>query len=646
MNTEAQKQTEFTKAPDVPTKKKQRLIFFIACGIAVALTLLYLAVFFTPKKVVLNFAGETCVPHLLIAPQLQITDIEEFLFTTKNELRVGPVVLASTTLCTTYASQPTPGEKSTSIALLNGLVFKKEFIISTPALPVVKESAFTAPVSSVLPLSLPLTQQDTIHTYQLSTGSATAPCTSSNAAHITCAIKELGLAPDTEYSLQLKRSYKEETPATVTARTIKTLLPLALKEAGLHNEQIIYTDLQNAQFTFDHPITKDVRILLTNTDTPDQKIAIDTQVDGAVLTLTFPKDMKRKATYALVLDQVIGENGSSLASPITTTFTLSGGPSVKSVSIGASNVAQNGSITLTFDQPLKGGVDVTRYISVAGVTGTIQRQSDATVTIKLTGAALCTPFTISVDKGLESGVSTQISDGPWSHTSRIVCGTSSVIGYSVKDRPIVAYYFGSGPTTILFTGAIHGNEKSAYSTMTGWVDHLQANAHKIPTGKRVVIVPNLNPDGIAANSRNNVNNVNLGRNFPTANWKADIETANGLLVNGGGTSALSEPEAKSLATLTQQLRPRLEISFHSQGRLVGANKFNDSVRIGEIYASTVGYRTMFDNPEAVMGYPMTGEYEDWMGESMGLPAILIELPSHSGNYVSSQLPALWKMVNI
>jgi len=47
-----------------------------------------------------------------------------------------------------------------------------------------------------------------------------------------------------------------------------------------------------------------------------------------------------------------------------------------------------------------------------------------------------------------------------------------------------------------------------------------------------------------------------------------------------------------------------------------------------------------------MGYTITGEYEDWMGEELRIPAILIELPSSAGNYLSSQLTALWKMVTI
>jgi hypothetical protein len=71
------------------------------------------------------------------------------------------------------------------------------------------------------------------------------------------------------------------------------------------------------------------------------------------------------------------------------------------------------------------------------------------------------------------------------------------------------------------------------------------------------------------------------------------------------------------------------------------------VKIGNTYATTVGYGTMFYNAEDVMGgFEMSGEYEDWMGEEMGIPAILIELPTPSGNYLSSQLTALKKMLAV
>ena len=110
---------------------------------------------------------------------------------------------------------------------------------------------------------------------------------------------------------------------------------------------------------------------------------------------------------------------------------------------------------------------------------------------------------------------------------------------------------------------------------------------------------------------------------------------------------MSEPETRAIANLTSQVNPSLEVSFHAQGRLVGANDVGSSRSVGSLYAATVGYSTMFGSAaEDAMGYGFSGQYEDWIGQKLGKPAILIELPSASGNYLSAQLTALWKMVNL
>jgi protein MpaA len=211
----------------------------------------------------------------------------------------------------------------------------------------------------------------------------------------------------------------------------------------------------------------------------------------------------------------------------------------------------------------------------------------------------------------------------------------------------VAYFYGSGPTTVLFTGGIHGDEASGTYIMQDWAAHLDANAYKLAPGKQVVIVPNLNPDGIAANRRYNMNNVNVDRNFPSSDWISDITLTDGrVLPRGGGATPLSEPETQAIAELTSSLKVRAAISFHSSGALVGANKVADSVAIGSAYARGVGYGTMFYNPESIMGYTLTGEYETWMGEKFGIPAVLIELPTATGRYFSRHLSTLWAMANL
>ena len=139
---------------------------------------------------------------------------------------------------------------------------------------------------------------------------------------------------------------------------------------------------------------------------------------------------------------------------------------------------------------------------------------------------------------------------------------------------------------------------------------------------------------------------NIDRNFASANWQTDIDTSGGIVAGGGGATPMSEPETRALASITTGLLPRLEVPFHASGRLVGANGFGDSIAIGNLYASCVGYTSMIGHAEETMGYSITGEYEQWAGEQYGTPAILIELPTSSGYYFSAHLNTLWKMVNI
>lgn len=376
-----------------------------------------------------------------------------------------------------------------------------------------------------------------------------------------------------------------------------------------------------------------------------KQIAAQAEADGKVLKVTLADDLARKASFILTLKQIVGDDGSSLAKSQTIRFTTSGGPKVTSVSVGGNSVNRNAQIIVTFDQAIADSVDVTKFAHLKGVNGSVRKGSNKQVIFSLSNAGQCAAFTLSVDKGVASKTNKEVSDA-WNFNSRTICGTSSVIGYSVNGRPIIAYYFGSGANTVLYTGGMHGSEPSGQQTMQAWVNYLQAYGNVIPANRKVVVVPNTNPDGIAAGSRNNAHNVNIDRNFPTANWKANIDTSSGLLKNGGGKKAGSEPETKALMALTRQLRPRLEVSFHAQGSLVGANKFGMSVKAGDIYAGLVGYGTMYYNAEEVMGYSITGEFEDWMGEEMGIPAILIELPTASGNYLDSQLTALRRMLTL
>ena len=631
--------------------KKIPLRVWIIGGVVLLLVVSYALIFFVPKAVTFSYAGQTCVRQLSLFPSIQKqTDTNSTVtLSLEDTVSVGSLQVASTKACFTPKESFEAGVHVATLAPWGGPVFAKQFAVTVPDAPaVVASAAANGEISAVRPLQIQLGAEDTLHRYVLaaSVAETSVECIPASAV-LTCNIADLALDHGKQYSLSLSRQIPDVTDSeAVTSFDITTLSPVTVTSATVVEGQVMYDTPTGFQFSTDKPLT-DAKVTLEVLK-GEQSVPVAAKVvtEGTTGTITPTVPLDRKSQYILTIIELNGSDGSSLAEPYTVRFATSGGPKVSGVSIGSSLVAQNARITVTFDQPIDGSVDVAKFIRATGATGAVTRVSPTQVSVTLQNAPLCGAFSLVVDKGIKSGSNGTLGEEAWKFDSRVICGYSSVIGYSVKGRAIVAYYFGTGSSTILFTGGIHGSEGSSTTTMQAWANYLQSNGFKIPADKRVVIVPNVSPDGIAAGSRNNANNVNLGRNFPTANWKADIQTTSGLLVNGGGTSAVSEPEAKALLNLTRQLKPRLEVSFHAQGRLVGANKYGDSVAIGNTYAGIVGYQTMFYNAEAVMGYEMTGEYEDWMGEEMGTPAILIELPSYSGNYLNSQLTALLRMLTV
>ncbi len=621
---------------------KLPLKIWILGGALLILVLAYSLLFFIPKTVHFSYAEKSCIGQFVVAPNIQKVSSDNFDITFTNEVRLGNITLFSTKACFTPKHTTTEGTQTASIAPFGGIIARKYFTIDVPKTPIARaDDVIGKTISTAEPLKIGLTSADIIHTYTLNIANKIAKCTQNNSI-LSCDLTQLKLEQGASYTVALHRQYNRQ-DETLLEGKIDTLRPLVFSDASIKDGRVVYDTPTEATFTFDHSV-KSAEVKLTKVTSDKTEVIPTTIENGTQLKVKF-KDLARETKYQLVVTQAVGDNGSSLAQPLTINFTTSGGPKVANVSVGANSVARTATILVSFDQPIDATADITKFAHVEGLNATIRKTSDTQISFAIQGGD-CTGFTLVVDKGLKSGANNETSKDAWRYSSRTICGTSWVIGNSVKGRSIVAYSFGSGSKTILFTGGMHGSERSGQQTMQAWAEYLQANGNIIPTDKRVVIVPNTNPDGIAANTRNNSNNVNIDRNFPTANWQSSIETSSGTLANGGGTAAASEPETAALIALTRQLRPRLEVSFHSQGRLVGANKYSDSVAIGNIYAGIVGYQTMFTNAEEVMGYTMTGEYEDWMGEELGAPAILVELPSPSGNYLSTQMKALLRMLAV
>lgn len=126
-------------------------------------------------------------------------------------------------------------------------------------------------------------------------------------------------------------------------------------------------------------------------------------------------------------------------------------------------------------------------------------------------------------------------------------------GSSVEGRALVAERIGHlGGRRVLVIGVIHGDEDAGVAI----VDELRASTP--PDGVELWVVESMNPDGQAAQDRNNANQVDLNRNFPY-NWGPIGEPGVGQYA---GPGPASEPETLAVVNLISQLRPDITIWYH------------------------------------------------------------------------------------
>jgi len=195
--------------------------------------------------------------------------------------------------------------------------------------------------------------------------------------------------------------------------------------------------------------------------------------------------------------------------------------------------------------------------------------------------------------------------------------TTFILGRSVEGRPITATELGdpSSPYKVLVVGCVHGDECVGISITRTLA------AMSPPANVDLWIVPNLNPDGYAADTRGNSRGVDLNRNFPYR-WNAGRRGS----LTYSGPSALSEPESRVAYSLTRRLQPRITIWFHQSLGLVDGS--GSSVATERRYARLVGLPL-----EELRRYP--GSATTWQNHVLpDASAFVVEL--HAGSLSALQ----------
>ncbi|MEZ5098020.1 MAG: M14 family zinc carboxypeptidase [Nocardioides sp.] len=125
-----------------------------------------------------------------------------------------------------------------------------------------------------------------------------------------------------------------------------------------------------------------------------------------------------------------------------------------------------------------------------------------------------------------------------------------VIGHSVRGRPIVAYRLGdAGATRVVLIASMHGDEPASRKIL------LALRSGPAVHGIDLWVLPTYNPDGLAAQRRQNAHGVDLTRNFPY-HW-VDLDGA-----TESGPRPASEPETRAVMAFLGEIRPARVVSFH------------------------------------------------------------------------------------
>lgn len=601
-----------------------------------------LAVIYSDKSVQFSYAGVTCVRQITVLPDLtRQSDESGFAVQPAKVVKVGDLAVMSLQTCFSAQTAPKPGQSKVSVTLFGGWFGKTTFVIGVPPPPVANMSVFSKPAPSTKPLAIELSGADTIFDYQLEVDDKTTTCPLREAT-IHCDIVPMELVQGEQYLAQLVRVFDDKKVGTIAKENITMLAATAAVKSSVAEGQTIYEKPKSFIVEFDKEVVRaDVSLLKVEEGDKRTKVPSTTVLEGKRITLNISEDLARDSSFEFVIEKLEAKDASTLGVPYKTTFRVSGGPKLTAVSSAKTGAPLSQTVVLTFDQPLSDTQDITKFISAKGVVATISKK-DNQAFVRYVNASKCTDFTISVTAGIQSKYEVG-QNTPWSFGGRTICHSLSTIGYSKNGHPITAYIFGSGSQTILYTGAIHGSEISTQRLMYAWVDELEANARNIPANKTLVVVATINPDGVAAGTRNNANNVDLNRNFATSDWQKDITSpSNQPIENGGGTVPMSEPETQAIAAFTSQLRPRLTMSFHSIAGYAIANQAGDSNTLATLYAQMTGYQNMTGSSGA-FDYSISGTYDDWIREKLGLPSVLVELASGTYSEFSRNRAALWAM---
>ncbi|HEX2103404.1 MAG TPA: DUF2817 domain-containing protein [Solirubrobacteraceae bacterium] len=187
------------------------------------------------------------------------------------------------------------------------------------------------------------------------------------------------------------------------------------------------------------------------------------------------------------------------------------------------------------------------------------------------------------------------------------------LGRSVEGRPINLVRIGdpAAPRKVLVVGSVHGDEPAGRTV----VELLRAGG-VAPAGAELLLVRNLNPDGLRRRTRQNARGVDLNRNSSV-----------GRRFLGGpgsryyaGPRPFSEPETRAIRALILRERPAVTIWYHQPYALVDRPEAGDD-------GLTRAYSSLSGLPARQLA-PRPGSMSRWQNARVRAgTSIVVELPA-------------------
>jgi murein peptide amidase A len=184
------------------------------------------------------------------------------------------------------------------------------------------------------------------------------------------------------------------------------------------------------------------------------------------------------------------------------------------------------------------------------------------------------------------------------------------LGRSERGRLIVAYRTGSpAGVPVLVVGCIHGTECAGIA--------IARALERVHTDLDLWVVPNLDPDGYAAGTRQDARGVDLNRNW-SSQWPGGGRPWDTYYP---GPRPFSERETRIARNLILRIRPQATVWFHQHMDLVWA--WGQSTGAGRIYARAAGMRFYHH-------HWLRGTAVNWQNHHLpGTASFVVELPAGS-----------------